>query len=165
MSSRSIASRSPHSQLTRTTYPTMTTCNLWGMAGMNAGAFGAIPDGNGLLLRNIAFLRFGFRTEIPGAIAPSLQKFACRSTGRFTSATMKRRPMQVGQEKNCRAKRNGIAPLTALAAAANARTLGARKRQPHGTAILISSVGTRLRWDLFRTAAAASAPRTAWGRV
>src|SRR6266851_5940531 len=141
----------------------MTTCNLWGMAGMNAAAFGVIPDGNGLILRDIAFLRFGFRTEIPGAIALCLRKFPCRSIGRFTSATKKRRPMHVGQEKNCRAKRNGIAPLTALAAAANARTLGARKRQPHGTAILISSVGTRFQWDLIRKATATSASRISWG--
>ena len=51
--------------------------------------------------------------------------------------------MRAGPEKNCRAKRNGIAPRAALAAAPNAHIPGARKRPPRGTAISIFSAGIR----------------------
>ena len=89
--------------------------------------------------------------------------FRCRSTGLCTSATMKRRPMRAGPEKNCRAKRNGIARRTALAAASNARTPGARKRPPRGTAILILSAGIRFPRDRTRRATATSASPILWG--
>src|SRR5665213_216127 len=56
---------------------------------------------------------------------------------------MKRRPTHVGPEKNCPAKRNGIAPHTELAAEANARIPGERNHRLSGTAILIFSDGSR----------------------
>src|SRR5689334_11083793 len=111
------------------------SCDLSATVAMSAAISGLIPDGNGLLLRNILVRRFGFRTEFPGATEQCLRKFLCLSTGLFMSATMKRRPMHAGQERNCRAKRNGIEPRTRPATAGNGRTLGARKHRPQVMAI------------------------------
>ena len=50
------------------------------------------------------------RGTIRGSIGRCFRKFPCRSTGPFTLAMMRRAPMPAGLEKNCPAKRNGIAP-------------------------------------------------------
>src|SRR5229473_1538293 len=129
---------------------------------MNAAPSGAIPVGSGRLPRNTAIPRFGFRAAIPGAIAPCLRKFLSRSIGLYMSATMRRRPTRAGLEKNCRAKRNGSEPRSALAAAANAHTLGERSLRRRGMAILILSAGIRFPQDRTQKVTVALEYLTSW---
>ncbi len=146
MNSKSTGSKFRRLESTRITSRTGTICASCATAATSAARFGAIPGGSGSPHRNTPIPRFGFPTGIPGAIERCLRKSRCHSTGQCTSATMRRRPTRAGRARNCRAKRNGIAPLAAAVMARSEPTPGERMRQRPGMAILISSAGIRLPW-------------------